>query len=157
MRHPATAATAILLLLGFGSAARATITVCNESSATAHVAFADQVKGSYTTTGWWSIPLDACQDVDFTLQGDTLFFTADSDGYPVPAGIAHEHWGEQVQLYVGSDQSQKFTYTDAQMSRSGAQIEKFQTNAITVPPDKLVGIKVHLKKVGSSVEITSRP
>lgn len=158
MHHPATLAAAVSVLLGVGSAARAmTVTVCNESLATAHVAFANQVKGSYTTTGWWTIAMDACQEVDFTPQGDTLFFTADTDGYRVTGGTATEHWGEQVQLFVGSDRSKKFTFTNADKSRAGAKSEKFQTNAITDPPEKLVEIKVHLQKVGSTIGFMLRP
>jgi hypothetical protein len=155
--HHTIVAAAVSVLLGIGSAAGATtVTVCNESLATAHVAFANEIKGSYTTTGWWTIPVDACQEVDFMLQGDTLFFTADTDGYRTPGGTATEHWGEQLQLFVGSDRSKKFTFTNADKSRAGAKSEKFQTNAITDPPEKLVGIKVHLQKVGSTVGFAVR-
>jgi uncharacterized membrane protein len=156
MRCRATVAAAIAALLGFGSAARAAVTVCNEDSATIHVAFANHVNGSYTTAGWWSVPLNACQDVDFTPQGDTLYFTADSDDYVNNGRTVTTHWGNQVQLFVSSNRSSKFNYTNADKSRNGARRETFQPDALPGPPAKLVGIIVHIKTVGSSVTFTTK-
>ena len=157
--HPAIVAAAVSVLLGVGSAAGATtVTVCNESPATAHVAFANEIKGSYTTTGWWTIPLDSCQDVDFTLQGDTLYFTADSDVYKDSGRTVTNHWGtSQLSLFVSSNHSGKFNYTNAQKSRGGAKSEQFQPDSVGDHPEKLAKITVHIKKVGSSVDFVSNP
>jgi uncharacterized membrane protein len=155
MRHSSTLAAAIAISLGLGSVARAAVTVCNEDSATIHVAFANAVNGGYTTSGWWSVPLNMCQDVDFTLQGDTLYFTADSDAYASNGKTVTTHWGTGVTLYVGSNMAAKFNFTNADKSRSGAKAEAFQADA-PEQPAKLTGITVHIKTVGSSVTFTSQ-
>jgi uncharacterized membrane protein len=157
MRHVAKAVAALAALLALNSAARATVTVCNEDSATIHVAFANQVNGSYTATGWWTIPVDSCQDIDFTLQGDTLYFAADSDSYMKDGHRVTTHWGtSDVSLFVGTNRSKKFNYTNAEKSRAGATSVKFQPDSIE-NPDKLVKITVHIKTVGSSVESVTHP
>jgi uncharacterized membrane protein len=156
MRHLATAASVIAALSVIGSPARATVTVCNEAPAMIHVAFASQVNGSYTTTGWWSVPLNVCQDVDFTLLGGTLYFTADSDTWVDNGRKVTTHWGSDMQLYVSSNRSSKFNYTKAEKSRPGAKAETFQPDSFD-DSEKLVAIKVHIRKVGSSVEFTSHP
>ena len=158
MRRPATLAAAIAVSVAFGSAARATlaVTVCNEASAGIHVAFANQVDSKFTTTGWWSVPLSACQDIDFTIQGNTLYFTADSDPYASNGKTVTTHWGEQLQLFVGDDTTRKFNFTDADKGRSGAKAEKFQLDDIS-DLAKLIGVKVHIKAVGSSVDFTTHP
>jgi hypothetical protein len=121
------------------------------------VAFANQVNSSFTTAGWWSVPVNACQDVDFTLQGDTLYFTADSDSWVDNGRKVTTHWGNGMPLYVGSNHSSKFNYTNAEKSRRGAQAETFQPDGAGDQPEKLVAIKVHIRKVGSSVEFTTHP
>jgi hypothetical protein len=154
----ARAVSGIAALLLLGSAARATVTVCNEDSATIHVAFANEVNFSYTTTGWWAVPLDSCQDVDFTLQGDTLYFTADSDVYTNNGRTVTNHWGtSQLSLFVSSHHTGKFNYTNAQKSRGGAKSEQFQPDSAGDHPEKLAKITVHIKKVGSSVDFVSNP
>ncbi len=151
MRHFATIAAAIAALLGLGSAARANISVCNEYSATIHVALANQVSGSYTATGWWTVPKSACQDVDFTLQSPTFFYVAVSDD--------NEHWGNKVQLYVSTKMTGKFNYTNADKRRSGAKAEMF--GSATMGQDqslaKLATLTLHIKNDGSSIEFTTKP
>jgi uncharacterized membrane protein len=155
MRLSSTLAAAIAISLGMGSAARAAVSVCNEDSATIHVAFADEVNGAYTTSGWWSVPLNMCQDIDFTFQGDTLYFTADSDAYASNGKKVTTHWGSGVKLYVGSNLAAKFNFTKADKSRKGAKAETFQAD-MPQQPAKLTGITVHIKTVGSSVTFTSQ-
>ncbi len=156
--HAVRAISGTAALLLFVSAAQATVTVCNEDSATIHVAFAKEVSGNYTTTGWWTVPLNSCQDVDFTLEGGTLYFTADSDVYTDNGRKVTTHWGTpQLSLFVGTNHSGKFNYTNAQKSRRGAKSEQFQADSASGDPEKLAKITVHIKKVGSSVEFVSKP
>jgi hypothetical protein len=153
-RSGALAVGAALLVLGSAAQAAPTMSACNKAMATIHVAFANQVNGSFTTAGWWAVPRNACQQGDFTQQGNTLYFAADSDGYQVPQGTATDHLGFQVELYVGSNRDGRFGYTDADKSRSGAMLEKFQTDEITDPLDKVTAITVNLEVGHSSVEFS---
>jgi hypothetical protein len=134
-----------------------TMTVCNKAMATIHIAFATHVDGAYTTSGWWAVPRAACQPADFKQEGDTLYFAADSDSYKVPQGNAVDHWGFQVELYVGQNRTARFSYTSADKNRSGAMVEKFQTNELTGPLEKMTDITVNLEVGHSSVSFTSRP
>ena len=154
-----TSAVCIAVLLALGSAARAaaTVTVCNEDSAAIHVALANQLNGSYATAGWWTIPLNACQDVKFTLQSQAIYFTADSDGYVDGGKTVVRHWGAGVQLFVGANAGRQFSYANADKSRSGAKAEAFQADSMTDPLAQLIGLKIHITKTGSSVEFTTHP
>ncbi len=157
MRRLATTASAIAAFLFLGSSAWADIKVCNEALATIHVAFANQDNGGYTAAGWWAVPKDACQDVDFTLQGDTLYYAADSDSYKSGRDTKRDHWGNKLKLFVGS---KKFNYTDAEKSRRGAKAEMF-SSATTTPSKPAiepapVAITVHFKPGGTSIEFTTK-
>jgi uncharacterized membrane protein len=157
MKPLATTALTIAVSLLLGSAASADITVCNEFLATIHVTLANQEGGSYTAAGWWTVPKNSCQDVDFTLQGDTLHYTADSDDYKSGRDTKHDHWGNKVQLFVGSRVSKKFSFTNAEKSRPGAKPEMFSSATMTQQPQpKAVAITVHFKQGGTSIDFTPR-
>jgi uncharacterized membrane protein len=150
MRGPATVAAAVAALLALSSAARANISVCNDHSATIHVALANQVNGSYTASGWWTVPKNACQVVDFTLQNSTFYYVAVSDD--------NEHWGNKVQLYVSTNMTGKFNYANADKSRSGAKAEMFGSASMGQDQSlsKLATLTLHIKNDGSSIEFTTK-
>jgi hypothetical protein len=152
-----TVCIAALLALGSAAQAAATVTVCNEDSAMIHVALANQLNGSYTTAGWWAIPLNACQDINFTLRSQTIYFTADSDGYVDNGKTVVRHWGAGVRLFVGADTGRQFSYANADKSRGGAKAEAFQADSMADPLAQLIGLKIHITKTGSSVEFTTHP
>ncbi len=104
------------------SAAQADIKVCNDFRTPIHVAFASQDKGSFTAAGWWTVAPKACQAVDFTFKGTTLYYTADSDSYQIGNTSNQNHWGNVVQLFVTSGD---FKSDNAEISRSDAKAEKF--------------------------------
>jgi len=152
-----TSVLALLALVDLSTAVFAATTVCNEAPAIIHLAFADVDANRYTTDGWFSVSAGSCSSLDFTPSSSTLFFTADSDPYRVANGsTVVTHWGNQVELYVSDKYATKFTYHNAQQSRGGSKLEKFQTDALSVAPEKLVGLTIHIKAVGSSVDITSK-
>ncbi len=154
MRRLATIASAIAASMLVGSAAQADIKVCNEFLTTIHVAFANRDTDSYTAAGWWSIPKDGCQDVDFTLRGDTLYYAADSDDYKSGRDTKRDHWGNKVQLFVGGN---KFNFTNAEKSRRGARAEMFSAATMTLQPSPdAVAITVHFKQGGTSVAFTPK-
>jgi uncharacterized membrane protein len=150
MHRFVTTASVVAALLLFGSAARAGVTVCNEFPATIHVAFASQDNGSYTAAGWWTVPQNACQEVGFTLQGDTLYYAANSDEYKSGRDTKRDHWGNKLQLFVSS---KKFNFTDAAKARPGAKAEMFSfAKMAQQPPGKNVAITMHFKQSGTSIE-----
>ncbi len=104
------------------SAAQADIKVCNDFRTPIHVAFASQDKGSFTAAGWWTVAPKACQAVDFTFKGTTLYYTADSDSYQIGNTSNQNHWGNVVQLFVTSGD---FKSDNAEISRGDAKAEKF--------------------------------
>jgi uncharacterized membrane protein len=154
MRHLATAMSTIVTFLSLSSAAFADITVCNESPATIHVAFANQDAGSYTAAGWWTVAPDACQDVQFTLQGDTLYYTADSDSYKSGRYTKRDHWGNKLKLFVGR---KTFSFSDADKRHPGTKAEMFSSATKSQqPPGKDVAISVHFKPGGTTVVFTTK-
>jgi len=152
MQHQlAKIASAIAALLLFGSAARADIRICNEFPATIHVALAGADNGSYAAAGWWTVSENACQDVvGFTVQGDTIYYSADSDDYKSGRDTKRDHWGNKLQLFVSE---KKFDFTDADKPRRGAKAQMFSSATMSQqPPSKDVAITLHFKQNGTSIE-----
>lgn len=149
-RISAGAAFAAVSMLG--SAAQASITVCNEFHTSARVAFAYQDKDGYTAAGWWRVAKDACQEVDFTPQGDTFFYTADSDTYKSGRDTKRYHWGNKLRLFV-SDKD--FNFTNAEKSRRGTNAEMFSPTNITAPQMNTL-ITIRLKEGGTTIESKSK-
>ncbi len=155
MRRAATAISATGILLLLGSAAHANVTICNEFSTTIRVAFANQVNGSYAAAGWWAIKTDECQEVDFTLVGNTLYYAADSDSYRSGRGMKRDHWGNKLQLFVGS---KNFKVADAEKERRGAKPEMFSSAVMTgAATANKVAITVRFKQGGTSISFTTKP
>jgi uncharacterized membrane protein len=153
-RHCVLAASAVAISLLLAPAASANVTVCNEFLASIHVAFANETGGSYTASGWWTVAKDSCQDVDFTLQGDTLYYAANSDDYKVGRDTKHDHWGNKVQLFVSTG---KFNLTNAEKNRRGAKPVMFSSATATQQtPSTVVAITVHFKSGGTSISFTSK-
>jgi uncharacterized membrane protein len=129
MLRPVIAASITTLML-LCSPVRADIIVCNEFRTPIHLAFASQNKDNFIAAGWWSIVPNACQTVDFAFEGETLYYTADSDSYPSgDGGISQSHWGNGVQLFVPRED---FDLDKADAAREGTKAEKFDQSAI--PP-----------------------
>ncbi len=157
MKHLATTASSVAALLALGSVAQADIRVCNEFVAAIHVALAKQEGGSYTVGGWWTVPKNSCQDVDFTLEADTLYYAADSDDYRSGRETRHDHWGNKIQLFVGSRFGNKFNFANADKGRAGAKPEMFSSATMTQQSQpKAVAITVHFKQGGTSIDFTPR-
>ncbi len=150
MRNVAITTTTLGFALVFAAAARADITVCNEFDTTIHVAFASQVDSGYSAAGWWTVGPNDCQTTDYVLQGDTLYYTADSDSYRNGRGTAKDHWGNVLKLYVSKNQ---FTYPNADQRQRGAKTEMFSSASLAKPNDsQTLSVTVHFKSGGTSIE-----
>lgn len=135
-------------------AAIAEVTVCNEIPAAIHVAFAYQNNGAFTAEGWWTVASNACQDVPFTLQGDTLYYTAHSDSYRDGRDTKHQHWGNKLQLYVGN---RNFTFSEADKSRRGAKPEMFSSASRSQQQEGMdLLITVFFKPGGTTVSMSPK-
>jgi tetratricopeptide (TPR) repeat protein len=99
------------------------ISICNEVSATIHVAFAVESQGHFTAAGWWNVDPNKCEPANFNFEGTTLYYAANSDT---------DHWGGETSLYIAD---QIFNFTGAEKNRSGAHAEKF--NALVLSPGDL--------------------
>ena len=150
--------TALHNLRGFVILIVTDVRVCNEFLATIHVALAQQEGGSYTSVGWWTVPKNSCQDIDFTFLGDTLYYAADSDDYKSGRELRHDPWGNKIQLFFGSRGSKKFGFTNAEKSRPGAKSEMFSSATMTQhTKPKAVAITAHFKQGGTSIDFTPKP
>jgi len=154
MRNILTSAAAAGVFLVFGSAAQATVTICNKFTMPIHVAFADPVGSTYTTVGWWSVPVNNCQSVPYTPQGQTFFYTADSDSFQSSNGLVHDHWGNALQLYVASDLTSQFNYTNAAQNRSGATALQFTSATFDKPLATVNAINVTFQQGSSTFNVT---
>lgn len=110
------------------SGAGSEISICNDFSTRIYVAFAFENQGNFSAAGWWSVDPNKCAPADFSFQGATLYYTADSDEFKQGSGTAHEHWGDKTNLYVSG---QKFNFDNAETSRSGTQGEMFSSIELT--------------------------
>ncbi len=150
MPYPVTTVSVAAALLLLGTAARADVKVCNEFVTTVHVAFASHDDAGYRTEGWWTVPKDTCQDIDFTFSGNTLYYTAHSDEYRSGRFTKRDHWGNKLQLFVGS---KKFSFTNADQRRRGAKADMFSSasGSSQLSPEAVV-VTVHFKSGGTTVE-----
>jgi len=114
--------TAIAAFLFVGSQARADISVCNDFRARIHVAFAYQNQRNLPASGWWSVEPHACQTVEFSFQGSTLYYAADSEDYREGGATNRDHWGNKIKLFVSD---RKFDFDDAESPRRGATAKMF--------------------------------
>jgi uncharacterized membrane protein len=145
------AAIAIFLLIA--SQAKADISVCNDFRARIHVAFAYQHQRSVPASGWWTVEPNVCQNVDFSFQGATLYYAADSDDYKQGAATSHDHWGNKIKLFVGDT---KFDFDDAQSPRRDATTEVFSLYEIPQQfRGKPVKIIFHLVSGKTNITITT--
>ena len=150
MRH-LRAIAAVAVFLAAGSAARAEISICNDFRARIHVAFGYQNQRSIPASGWWVIEPNVCQRVEFTYQGATLYYTAESDEYQEGAGTSHDHWGNKISLYVTD---RRFDVDDAQTPRSGATTKMF--SLYQIPPQYLgkpASIAFHFSSGSTNITI----
>jgi uncharacterized membrane protein len=142
----------IVAFLFVGSEAKAAITVCNDFGARIHVAFAYIHQHNVPAAGWWSVEPNACQNIDFSFQGATLYYAADSDDYKDGAKTSHDHWGNKIKLFVGDP---KFDFDDAQSPRSGATEKMF--SLYEIPPHYLgkpMAIVFHFFSGKTNITIT---
>lgn len=152
MRRPAIATIAIAAFLSFGSAAQADIIVCNDFRARIHVAFAYQDQRNFPAAGWWSVGPNSCQTIDFSFQGSTLYYAADSDDYKDGRATNHDHWGNKVKLFVAE---RKFDFDNADSPRRGTVAKMF--SSYDIPPQfsgKPVTITFHF--VSGSTTINAK-
>src|SRR6516165_8549374 len=115
------------------SGAKADISVCDDFRARIQVAFAYQSQRNVPASGWWSVEPNACQTVDFSFQGATLYYAADSDDYKDGTATSRDHWGNKIKLFVGD---MKFDFDDAQTPRSGTTTKMFSLYEI---PQQFLG------------------
>jgi uncharacterized membrane protein len=146
---------ALILLLALSTISRAASTVCNETTSAIHVAMADKVADSFTTSGWWTVPENSCQEIDFVLGSTTVYFTADTDSYMQNGESVHGHWGGGVQLYVSPDKNSRFSYPNADKQRNGAIVEGFQPDDGPASPAKITAFTVHIQMSHTSVQFVS--
>jgi uncharacterized membrane protein len=144
------AASTIWIFLGSG--AQAGTTICNKYPLPIHVALASAAGGSYSASGWWTVAPNACDGVDFALQGNTIYYAGDSDSFVKDGVSQHFHWGAKVQLYVSSD---KFNFTGAEKSRSGTKPEMFDAADVSLNPQpKVTAITITFTETqGSTVNV----
>jgi uncharacterized membrane protein len=133
MTKSLTAATAIAAFLILVSAAKADVVVCNDIGAPIHVAFAYQARDGFTASGWWNVEVNECRPVDFLFDGDTLYYSANSDGYRDGRMTSRDHWGNKRELFVTRA---KFDFDNADRSRRGTRPEMFSSYEV---PQGFVG------------------
>ncbi len=151
MRYLIVTSCAAVALLSFGSAARADISVCNDFTASVHVALAYQNGNAFTAAGWWNVDPNKCVDVNFPFTGATLYYSADSDSYKEGGRTAHYHWGNQKKLYVTD---RKFNTDDAEHHRRGSKAEMFSLLQLTEQQQgKPVQITLHFQKGSTSINV----
>jgi hypothetical protein len=154
MRNVLTSVAAAVAFLIFGSAAQATVTICNKFTVPIHVAFADPVGSTYTAVGWWSVPVNNCLNIPYTPQGQTFFYTADSDTFQGSNGPGHDHWGNALQLYVASNLTSQFNYTNAAQNRSGAKALQFSSATFDKPVAGAKTITLTFQQGSSNFNVT---
>ena len=150
-RLAAFASVAVFLFVA--SEAKAEITVCNDFRARIHVAFAYQNQRNIPASGWWVIEPSVCQKIDYTFQGATLYYTAQSDSYQDGAATSHDNWGNQINLFVTDT---KFDVDDAQSPRTGATTKRF--SLYEIPPQHLgkpAQIEFRFRKGNTDIKITT--
>ena len=153
-RRLATAAAAVAISLVFGSAAKAGIMVCNDIGAPIHVAFGYPAQDGVTASGWWNVEPGECQPVDFQLQGATLYYSANSDGYRDGRMTTRDHWGNKERLFVTRA---KFDFDNADRSHRGSRAEMF--SAYEVPPSYLgkpMAITFHFVHGSTTINVASK-
>jgi uncharacterized membrane protein len=151
MRCLASAAATIAGVLVLSSPARADISVCNDFVAPIHVAFAYQVQGKFTAEGWWSVAPNKCTATDFSFQGSTLYYAADSDSYKSGRGTSHDHWGNKTKLFVTR---KKFTSDNASQHRRGTRSEMFSQIELTPQQHaKPVTITLHFTQGSTTINV----
>jgi uncharacterized membrane protein len=131
---------------------RRIFSVCNVFRARIQVAFAYQNQRNVPASGWWSVEPNACQTVDFSFQGATLYYAADSDDYKEGTATSRDHWGNKIKLFVGD---MKFDFDDAQAPRSGTTTKMFSLYEI---PQQFLGkpttITFHFVSGKTNITIT---
>jgi uncharacterized membrane protein len=128
MRRLTSVASAIVGLLLLDAAPGSEISICNGFAVRIYVALAFQDQGNFTAAGWWSVDPNKCEPADFSFQGATLYYAADSDQYKQGSGMAQEHWGNKTNLYVST---QKFNFDNAESNRSNTKGEMFSSIELT--------------------------
>ena len=152
MNHMTSALAAFAVMSLASTAARATVTLCNNGPAAIHVALANEVDGSYAAAGWWRVEQNDCMDTDFTLASDTIYYTADSEGYRKGRNTGHDHWGNTLKLYVSTN---KFSFDNAEQRRRHAKAEMFGSASTTLSgrPDALA-VTINFNNGGTTVQFS---
>jgi len=148
------AATAFAAFFVLASAAKADVVICNDIRAPIHVAFAYQDRDGFTASGWWNVEGNECRPVDFLFDGDTLYYSANSDGYRDGRETSRDHWGNKRELFVTRA---KFGFENADRSRRGTRPEMFSSYDV---PQAYLGkptkITFHFVHGSTSITITGK-
>jgi len=125
----ACAASAIAALSLLDAAPGSEISICNDLGARIYVALAFENQGNFTAAGWWTVDPNRCEPAVFSFSGNSLYYTADSDGYPASnGGTRQDHWGNATKLFISS---KKFSSDHAEQSRDGTEGEMFSSVKLT--------------------------
>lgn len=153
MRYLSGVVLAVLTQIALTTAAFADISVCNSFKAPVRVALAYQDDDGFHASGWWAVDPDACRSVDFSFQGSTLYYAAESDSYREGRKTMRDHWGNKKELYISN---KDFSFDHANRSRRGAKATMF--SSVTVS-DQLQSkpIAITIRFTAGNTTISMRP